>query len=57
LLQSGCSPTGIVREQVAGGEQALAEVTSDNFLGIADGGEVDASVPAEQYIDVRRYEC
>jgi hypothetical protein len=40
---------------VAGGEEAFAEVTSDDFFGIADCGEVDAGVPAEKYIDVRRY--
>ena len=42
-------------EQVAGGKQRLSEVAGDDLLGIADGGEVDAGVPAEKYIDVRRY--
>src|SRR2546429_1428992 len=26
-----------------------------DFFGVADAGEVDAGVPAEEYIDVRRY--
>ena len=42
-------------EQMPGCEQALAEVAGYDFFGIADGSEVDAGVPAEQYIDVRRY--
>jgi hypothetical protein len=42
-------------EEVAGGEEALAEVAGDDFFGVADGGEVDAGVPAEEYIDVCRY--
>jgi len=40
---------------MAGGEEALAEVAGDDVFGIADGGEVDAGVPAEEYIDVCRY--
>jgi len=40
---------------VAGEEEGLAEVASDDLFRIADGGEVDAGVPAEQKIDVRRY--
>jgi len=40
---------------VAGGEEAFAEVAGHDFFGVADGGEVDAGVPAEEYIDVRRY--
>jgi hypothetical protein len=43
------------RKQVAGGEEALAEVAGDDFFGVTDGGEVDAGIPAEKYIDVRRY--
>ena len=46
---------GRSREQVAGGEKGFAEVAGDDFLGIADRSEVDAGVPTEQYIDVRRY--
>lgn len=42
-------------QQHASGEQALAEVASDDLLGIANGGEIDTLVPAEKYIDVRRY--
>ena len=42
-------------EQVLGGEQALAEVAGDDFFFVADRGEVDAGVPALEYIDVRRY--
>ena len=41
--------------EVAGGEEALAEVTGDDLFGVADGGQVDAGIPAEEYIDVRRY--
>jgi hypothetical protein len=44
-----------VWEQVAGGEEGLAEVAGDDFFRAADSGEVDARVPAEKYIDVRRY--
>ena len=40
---------------MTGGEEAFAEVAGDDFFGVADGGEVDAGVPAEEYIDVRRY--
>jgi hypothetical protein len=40
---------------MAGGEEAFAEVAGDDILGVADGGQVDAGVPAEEYIDVRRY--
>jgi hypothetical protein len=42
-------------EEVAGGEEGLAEVAGDYFFGIADGGEIDAGIPAEKHIDVRRY--
>jgi len=37
-----------VGEEMAGGEQGLAEVASDDLPGIADGGEVDAGVPAQK---------
>ena len=47
--------TDRVGEKVAGGEQGFSEVAGDDFLRPADGGEVDAGVPAEQYIDVCRY--
>ena len=30
-------------------------MASDDVFGVADGGEVDAGVPSEEYIDVRRY--
>jgi hypothetical protein len=40
---------------VAGGEEGLAEVAGDDVFGVADGGQVDAGVPAQKYIDVRRY--
>ena len=42
-------------EQVAGGEEAFAEVAGDDVFRVADGGEVDTGVPAQEYIDVRRY--
>ncbi|SRR6266849_4139702 len=42
------SPRGLWgREQMAGGEQGFAEVTGDNFFRLADGGEVDAGIPAD----------
>jgi hypothetical protein len=40
---------------MAGGEEGFAEVAGDDFFYVADSGEVDAGVPAEEYIDVRRY--
>jgi len=40
---------------VAGGEEAFAEVAGDDGFGFADGGQVDAGIPAKKYIDVRRY--
>jgi hypothetical protein len=40
---------------VACGEEAFAEVAGDDLFFVADGGQVDAGVPAEKYIDVRRY--
>jgi hypothetical protein len=40
---------------MAGGEEAFAEVAGDDVFWVADGGEVDAGVPAEKYIDVGRY--
>ena len=36
-------------------EQRFAEVTGDDLFRLADRSEVYASVPTEQYIDVRRY--
>jgi hypothetical protein len=33
---------------VAGGEEGFAEVAGDDFFFGADGGEIDASVPAEE---------
>jgi hypothetical protein len=40
---------------MAGGEEALAEVAGHDLVGVADGSEVDAGVPADEYIDVCRY--
>ena len=34
-------------EEVTGEEEGLAEVAGYDFFGVADGGEVDAGVPAE----------
>ena len=42
-------------EQVAGSEQALAEVADDDFFRVADGSKVNAGIPAHEYIDVCRY--
>jgi hypothetical protein len=35
-----------------GGEEAFSEVATDDFLWVADGGEVGASVPLEEEIEV-----
>lgn len=40
---------------MAGGEKGFADVAGDDFFRFADGGEIDALVPAEQKIEVRRY--
>jgi len=40
---------------MAGGEEAFAEVASDDFLRVADRREIHARVPALQYIDICRY--
>jgi hypothetical protein len=45
----------LLREEVACGEEGFAEVAGYDFFRVADGGEVDTGVPAEEYIDVRRY--
>jgi len=39
---------GLGLEEVAGGEEGFAEVAGYDFFGLADGGEVDAGVPAEE---------
>jgi len=46
---------GSCGEQVAGSEQALAEVAGDDFFRVADGSKVNAGIPAHEYIDVCRY--
>jgi hypothetical protein len=46
---------GSAGEKVACGKEGFAEVASDNLFRIADGGEIDAGIPAEKYIDERRY--
>ncbi len=33
---------------MAGEEEGLAEVAGHDLVGVADGGQVDAGVPAEQ---------
>src|SRR5712692_4229703 len=43
------------REEMAGGKQGFAEVAGDDLVRLAHGGEVDAGIPAEEYIDVCRY--
>jgi hypothetical protein len=53
--EGGCPYIQTTRKQAAGGEEAFAEVAGDDIFGVADGGEVDVSVPLEEYIDVRRY--
>jgi hypothetical protein len=40
---------------MSGSEKRFAEMTGDDLLGLAHRSEVYAGVPAEQYIDVRRY--
>jgi hypothetical protein len=46
---------GYIGEQVAGGKEGFAEVASDDLVRAADGGEIDARIPAKKYIDIRRY--
>jgi len=46
---------GNAGEQMAGGEEGFAEVAGDDFFRVADRGQVDAGIPAEEYIDIRRY--
>ncbi len=41
-----------VRSELEGAEEALAEVALDDALGVADGGEVGAGVPAEEEVEV-----
>jgi len=43
---------GGVGVEMGGGEEALAEVAADDLLGIADGGEIGASVPLEEQIEI-----
>ena len=38
--------------EMPGGEEAFSEVTADDLLGIADGGEVSAGVPLEEEVEV-----
>ena len=55
---SGFAPgrhRGGTGEQVAGSEQAFAEVAGDDFFRVADGRKANASIPAHEYIDVCRY--
>jgi len=40
---------------MASGEERFSEVTGDDFVRGADGGEVHARIPAKQKIDVCRY--
>ena len=40
------------RENMAGGEEGFSEVAGEDFFGIADSGEVDACVPAQEQIEV-----
>jgi hypothetical protein len=42
-------------EQVSGCEEALAEVAGYDFFRGADGGKVDARIPAPKHIDIYRY--
>ena len=49
------APTLFCGEEVAGGEEGFAEVAGYDFFRLADGGEVDAGIPAQEYIDIRRY--
>ena len=42
------SHTIFLGEQLAGGEKGFAEVAGDDLFWIADGGEIDAGVPADE---------
>jgi|HubBroStandDraft_6_1064221.scaffolds.fasta_scaffold190076_2 hypothetical protein len=46
-----CECAGV---EVASGEETLAKVAADDLFGIADGGEVSASIPLEKEIEVSR---
>ena len=37
---------------MAGGEETFAEVTADDFFGVADGGEVSSGVPFEEQVEI-----
>jgi hypothetical protein len=43
---------GGCQAKVTGGEEAFAEVATDYFFGVADGGEVGAGVPFEEEIEI-----
>ena len=43
---------GRAGSEVLSGKEALAEVTADDLLGIADGGEIGSGVPLEEQIEV-----
>ena len=43
---------GQAGDEVEAGEETLAEVAADDFLGFADGGEVGAGVPLEEQVEV-----
>lgn len=45
----------IAREQMTGGEKGFAEVAGHDIVCAADGGQIDAGIPAKQHIDVCRY--
>ena len=40
---------------MAGREEAFSEVAGDDLVWIPDSGEIYASVPALEYIDISRY--
>ena len=48
-----CAPI-CLRKHVASKEKALPEVAGDDLFRITDRGEIDAGIPAQQYIDVYR---
>jgi hypothetical protein len=43
---------GIAGADVLGGEEALAEVTGNYFVGVSDSGQVGAGVPLEEEVQV-----
>jgi len=42
-------------EEMAGGEEGFAEVAAQDGVGITDGGEIDADIPAQEQVHICRH--